>query len=118
VPEASIAVVIPPAADWMESPAAKASVVSLFLIKTNCDGGVTLEPSVRVNWVDPVAPAAVATVKLLAEFKVKPISLPVVEMVLPLAYVVCNVPPPAPQPIQEATVNAPPDVILYAEEKN
>jgi hypothetical protein len=84
-PEASKAVVIPPAADWTETPMPKTSLVSLFLTKTSWAAGVGLEPSVRVNSVSPVAPAATATVNFWEAFKVSPILFPVVEMVLPAA---------------------------------
>lgn len=84
-PDTSKAVVIKPAADWTDNPAAKGSLVSLFLIKTNCAGGVAFAPSVKVNSVPPVPPAAVVIVNLSDVFKVNPIFEPVVEMVAPAA---------------------------------
>ena len=84
-PEASKAVVIPPAAAWTEMPIPTASVVSLFLTKTSWAAGVGFDPSANVNSVSPVEPAALVTVNLSAEFKVKAMGLPEVDMVLPAA---------------------------------
>ena len=50
-----------------------------------------MEPSASEKVVDPVAPAAVETVKFWLEFRVSAMSLPVVEMVLPATYACCKV---------------------------
>ena len=84
-PEASRAVVMPPAALVTLRPLASASVMSLLVTSTSWAGGVALEPSVNEKVVEPVAAAAVATVKFWKLLSVKAILLPVVEMVLPLA---------------------------------
>jgi hypothetical protein len=81
--DASKAVVIPPAADWTEIPVATTWLTSLFLTSKSWAEGDGLAPSVRVISTSPVPAAAVATVNLSAEFKVKPMSPEEVEIVLP-----------------------------------
>ena len=82
-PLPSKAVVMPPAALVTAKPAATGWLVSLFLASTSWLGGLALEPSVKVNSLPPVPPAAVATVNLSEVLRVKAIGEPVVEMLLP-----------------------------------